>query len=294
MNQQYALPVYFLIVGNLCLGYLLSPFFPILLPLSRHVVHSPISIAKRSFQRQHHLIHTLTCTTPVDSSNESGDEQLRQELMQVFGDDSLWQRAQQPQTIKKLGKNSKHSAHKTIPTANPISAGWSTLSGWLPFNNDLDLGTNSDTDIYVQFLAKKNWALASGMHLDTAQIFRYGSSSKNYAETNLDLTQQLKYHSLFSTQLNVSKSQNEEYTWSNRTFQKLSLLSKNNISYGVFSTGDYENRELRVNEWGPYFSWKRPVWRNWIFMENDINYLNIPSDKQDNHFNYQMSFEMHF
>lgn len=29
-------------------------------------------------------------------------------------------------------------------------------------------------------------------------------------------------------------------------------------------------------------------------MQNELNYLNIPADKQDNHFNYQISFEAHF
>ncbi|MCH7314921.1 selenocysteine synthase [Acinetobacter sp. ANC 3882] len=294
MYQRYATAGYFLMVGSLCLGELLTPFFPMLLPTSRH-------FTRTSLHKNADTYHTprstdaLTCELAHENySDQLNDAQLSQELMAVFGDDSLWLRAQQPQALKKLGKNSKHTTHKNISTTNPLSAGWSTISSWLPFSNDLDLGSNSNTDVYVQFLAKKQWLLPSGLNLDTAQIFRYGSSSKNYTETNFNLTQKFQQQSLLSTQFNLSRAQDEDYTWRNRTFQKLHLLSKDNLSYGIVSEGEYENKELRVNQWGPYFSWKRPIWRNWLYMQNDLNYLNVPADKQDNHFSYQMSFEAHF
>ncbi|MCH7384902.1 selenocysteine synthase [Acinetobacter dispersus] len=299
MYQRYALAVYFLIVGNLCLGELLTPFFPIFLPLHRHFNRtSNLFLDQKTWHplTQKQATKTFACDIATERPEEQfNDAQLSQELMAVFGEDSLWQRAQQPPPLKKLGKVTKHhQSHKSINTPNPVSASWSTISSWLPFNNDLDLGSNSNTDIYVQFLAKKQWNLHSGLNLDTAQIFRYGSSSKNYAETNLNLTQNFQQQALFSTQFNLSKTQDEDYTWRNRTFQKLHLLSKDNLSYGIVSEGDYEKKELRVNQWGPYFSWKRPIWRNWLYMQNDLNYLNVPADKQDNHFSYQMSFEAHF
>lgn len=119
-------------------------------------------------------------------------------------------------------------------------------------------------------------------------------TEKNYTETHLNLTRQFQQQNQLSTQFNFSKTQDTEYIWSNRTFQKLNLLSQNNLSYGIFSTGDYENKALRLNEWGPYFSWKRPIWRNWIYMQNDINYVNMPATEQGYYFNYQMKFEAHF
>lgn len=293
MNHRYAILVYVVIMGNLYLGYLVLPFFPVLSPINRHHTH----LAHQSFLQPHSQVHhILKCSTVItDEAHEvSNDQQLADELMQVFGHDTLWQRAQQTQPPKKLGKNTKHNAHKIIPTPNPLSASWSTISNLLPFHNDLDLGSNSDTDIYVQFLAKKNWILHSGLRLNTTQIFRYGSSSKNYAETYLDLTQKFQQQAQISTQFNFSKTQDSEYVWSNRTFQKLNLLSQNNLTYGILSTGDYENKALRVNEWGPYFSWKRPIWRNWVFMQNDINYVNMPTSEQGYSFNYQMKFEAQF
>lgn len=292
MRHQYAVVVYFLIVGNLCLGDLLMPLFPLLLPVSRSFNRPSVSGHTAFVQALH--IPTTSFSCAEETKLTPDDPQLAHDLMAVFGTDTLWQRAQQPQPVKKLGKNNKHHSQQKLATSNPLSASWSTISSLLPFSNDLDLGANSDTDIYIQFLAKKNWALPLGLQLNTAQIFRYGSSSKNYAETNLDLTQKLQHQNQLSSQFNVSKTQDTDYSWSNRTFQQLHFLSQDKLSYGIFSTGEYENRELRVNEWGPYFSWRRPIWRNWIFMQNDLNYLNVPATRQADHFSYQMSFEAQF
>lgn len=292
MRQQYAVVVYFLIVGNLCLGDLLMPLFPMLLPVSRSSNHPSVSGHTAFVQARHLPTTSFSCAE--ETKLVPDDPQLAHDLMAVFGNDTLWQQAQQPQPVKKLGKNNKHHSQQKLATANPLSASWSTISSLLPFSNDLDLGANSDTDIYVQFLAKKNWTLPLGLQLNTAQIFRYGFSSKNYAETNLDLTQKLQHQNQLSSQFNVSKTQDTDYSWSNRTFQQLHFLSQDKLSYGIFSTGEYENRELRVNEWGPYFSWRRPIWRNWIFMQNDLNYLNVPATRQADHFSYQMSFEAQF
>ena len=292
MRHQYAVVVYFLIIGNLCLGDLLMPLFPMRLPVSRSFNRPSVSGDTVFVQAYHSPTTSFSCAE--ETKLVPDDPQLAHDLMAVFGTDTLWQRAQQPQPVKKLGKNDKHHSQQKHATPNPLSASWSTISSLLPFSNDLDLGANSDTDIYVQFLAKKNWTLPLGLQLNTAQIFRYGSSSKNYAETNLDLTQKLQHQNQLSSQFNVSKTQDTDYSWSNRTFQQLHFLSQDKLSYGIFSTGEYENRELRVNEWGPYFSWRRPIWRNWIFMQNDLNYLNVPATRQADHFSYQMSFEAQF
>jgi len=250
------------------------------------------TISTRKFQLHSNALFPCDVTeAPTDAAENA---RLIQELMAVFGNDSLWQRAQQPPVPRKLGKRQKKATKKPIATPNPISASWKTISSWLPFNNNLDLGSNSESDIYVQFLAKKDWDLTHGFSLDTAQIYRYGSSSKTYTETDVNLTQQLQNKSQLSTQFNISKTQDEEYSWSNRTFKNLTVLSKNDLSYGILSTGNYENKALRLNEWGPYLSWKRPIWRDWLFMQNDLQYLNAPTDKQDNHFGYQLSFEMNF
>ncbi len=291
MRQQYALLVYFLIMGKLCLGDLLMPLFPMVVPFSRSYNRPPDTLHKAFTRAKYVPAASFSCAEEHESPYNAP---LAQALMAVFGNDTLWQRAQQSQAPKRMGKLSRHPDQHKISPANPFIASWATISSLLPFGTDLDLGANSDTDVYVQFLAKKQWALPLGIHLNTTQMFRYGSDSKNYAETTLDLTQTRQQQNRLSTRFNISKAPEADYSWNNRTFQQLNMPTQGNLSYGIVTTGEYDNRNLRINEWGPYFSWRRPIWRNWIFMQNDLNYLNAPASSPDNHLSYQLSFEARF
>ncbi len=189
----------------------------------------------------------------VEPNNTLSDANLIQELMAVFGNDTLWKRATQPeQTYKALGKRKKKNSSTQVSVTNPLSASWATISTWMPFENDLDLGSNSDSDIYVQFLAKKKWNLRHNIRIDTEQIFRYGSTSRNYSETTLNLTQKMQDNTLFSNKFNVNKSENEDYNWGNWTFQQFEFVKDNSLTYGIYSGGVYTKNDIRLNSWGPY------------------------------------------
>ncbi|MPW44546.1 selenocysteine synthase [Acinetobacter guerrae] len=222
----------------------------------------------------------LTCTEAQENQQEEpilSNEALSQELLNVFGNDSLWARTlqQQPKTIKKFGKTHKSKTKKNkVSNPDPISASISTITSFLPFSNDINLGSNSDSDVYVQFLAKKQWVLRHDISIDTQQLFRYGSTSKNYSETTLNLNQKLQDNTLFSNQFSLNKSQDEEYYWANRTFQQYQFLKNHRLIYGIYSSGvyDQEKKDWELQLWGPYLSWRRPLWRSWIFIDNQISY----------------------
>ena len=74
--------------------------------------------------------------------------------MAVFGNDTLCRAAQRKHPYKTFGKVKKKASTLHVSENNPLS--WNTISTWMPFENDLDLGSNSESDVYVQFLAKKN------------------------------------------------------------------------------------------------------------------------------------------
>ncbi|ARD30360.1 selenocysteine synthase [Acinetobacter lactucae] len=231
----------------------------------------------------------------VEPNNTLSDANLIQELMAVFGNDTLWKRATQPeQTYKALGKKNKKNSSTQVSVINPLSASWATISTWMPFENDLDLGSNSDSDIYVQFLAKKKWNLRHNISIDTEQIFRYGSTSRNYSETTLNLTQKMQDNTLFANKFNVNKSENEDYNWGNWTFQQFEFVKDNSLTYGVYSGGVYTKNDIRLNSWGPYISWRQPVWRDWIFMQNDLNFFNHLDDDSKHQLSVQMNLEANF
>ncbi|WP_368678147.1 selenocysteine synthase [Acinetobacter lactucae] len=231
----------------------------------------------------------------VEPNNTLSDASFIQELMAVFGNDTLWKRATQPeQTYKALGKRKKKNSSTQVSIINPLSASWATISTWMPFENDLDLGSNSDSDIYVQFLAKKKWNLRHNISIDTEQIFRYGSTSRNYSETTLNLTQKMQDNTLFANKFNVNKSENEDYNWGNWTFQQFEFVKNNSLTYGVYSGGVYTKNDIRLNSWGPYISWRQPIWKDWIFMQNDLNFFNHLDDDSKHQLSVQMNLEANF
>lgn len=231
----------------------------------------------------------------IETNNALPDVALIQELMAVFGNDTLWRRATQPEpTYKAFGKKKKKNSSAQVSTTNPLSASWATISTWMPFENNLDLGSNSENDVYVQFLAKKKWNLRHNISLDTEQVFRYGSTSRNYTETTLNLTQKMQDNTLFANKFNVNKSENEDYSWGNWTFQQYQFLKDNHLTYGVYSGGVYTKNDIRLNSWGPYISWRQPVWRNWLFMQNDLNFFNHIDDDSKHQLSVQMNLEANF
>ncbi|MFV5444735.1 selenocysteine synthase [Acinetobacter oleivorans] len=231
----------------------------------------------------------------IETNDALPDVALIQELMAVFGNDTLWKRATQPeQTYKAFGKKKKKNSSAQVSTNNPLSASWATISTWMPFENNLDLGSNSENDVYVQFLAKKKWNLRHNISLDTEQVFRYGSTSRNYTETTLNLTQKMQDNTLFANKFNVNKSENENYSWGNWTFQQYQFLKDNHLTYGVYSGGVYTKNDIRLNTWGPYISWRQPVWRNWLFMQNDLNFFNHIDDDSKHQLSVQMNLEANF
>lgn len=231
----------------------------------------------------------------VETNNALPDVALVQELMAVFGNDTLWRRATQPeQPYKAFGKKKKKVSSNQAALTNPLSASWATISTWMPFENNLDLGSNSESDVYVQFLAKKKWNLRHNFSLGTEQVFRYGSTSRNYTETTLNLTQKMQDNTLFANKFNVNKSENEDYSWGNWTFQQYQFLKDNHLTYGVYSGGVYTKNDIRLNSWGPYISWRQPVWRNWLFMQNDLNFFNHIDDDSKHQLSVQMNLEANF
>jgi len=215
--------------------------------------------------------------------------------MAVFGNDTLWKRATQPEhSYKALGKKKKKASSNQAAPTNPLTASWATISTWMPFENNLDLGSNSESDVYVQFLAKKKWNLRHNISLDTEQVFRYGSTSRHYTETTLNLTQKMQDNTLFSNKFNVNKSENEDYNWENWTFQQFEFVKDNSVTYGVYSGGVYTKNDMRLNSWGPYISWRQPLWRNWLFMQNDLNFFNHIDDDPRHQLSVQMNLEANF
>ena len=205
---------------------------------------------------------------------------LENRLSVVFGDDALDNEIQNNVAITNenpSGASDKSVDSKRIRDDNSsIALRWSQLSKRLPFDVDADLGIRSGDDIYARLKAEKDWKLANDFYFHAEQIYRYGIDSENYLRTNLELTHARPDQAFLSNQFNLTYAdeQDDDLTWDNRTYRQHQFFKGNRFNYGMYTGGFYNNDDLRLNSWGPFVSWRQPVWREWFYVQGDLNYFN--------------------
>ncbi|MEB3767309.1 hypothetical protein [Acinetobacter sp. MD2] len=226
---------------------------------------------------------------------------LAAELMAVFGHDSLADRTQRfyntHQVKRKFGMQKAASKAKTAKAQRAtIQSIISNLSKQLPFQSDLNLGSNSDTDVYVEVNASKDWQLNPSLDFNTQQTFRYGAQSRNYSETNFNFTQKQQHQAIASSALSVTKTYDDTYNWENHLFRKQKINHDQSLTYGLYSNGIYnkEKRDIELQNWGPYVAWRRPLWRTWLYLENELSYYQDRTNDNKGEFSTNIQFEMAF
>lgn len=205
---------------------------------------------------------------------------LENRLSVVFGDDSLDNEIQNNIAITNENPNStsdKSIDGKRIRDDNSsIALRWSQLSKRLPFEVDADLGIRSGSDIYARLKAEKDWTLSNDFYFHAEQIYRYGIDSENYLRTNLELTHARPNQAFLSNQFYITYAdeQDDDLTWDNRTYRQHQFFQGNRFNYGIYTGGFYNDEQLRLNSWGPFISWRQPLWREWFYVQGDLNYFN--------------------
>ena len=205
---------------------------------------------------------------------------LENRLSVVFGDDSLDNEIQNNIAITNENPNStsdKSIDGKRIRDDNSsIALRWSQLSKRLPFEVDADLGIRSGSDIYARLKAEKDWTLSNDFYFHAEQIYRYGIDSENYLRTNLELTHARPNQAFLSNQFYITYAdeQDDDLTWDNRTYRQHQFFKGNRFNYGIYTGGFYNDEQLRLNSWGPFISWRQPLWREWFYVQGDLNYFN--------------------
>ena len=214
---------------------------------------------------------------------------LERRFSLVFGDDSLDNELDDNIAIT----NENPTAHadrkvdgKQIRDDNSsIALRWSQMSKRLPFDLDADLGIRAGDDIYARLKAKKDWQLGNDFSFHAEQIYRYGINSENYLRTNLELTHARPNEAFISNQfyLTYADEQDDDLSWDNRIYRQHQFFHENRFNYGVYTGGYYNNDQLRLNSWGPFVSWRQPIWREWFYLQGDLNYFD---DKREDRNHY--------
>ncbi|WP_254592179.1 hypothetical protein [Acinetobacter bouvetii] len=205
---------------------------------------------------------------------------LERKVSVVFGDDTLDNELNNKVAI--TDENPDSTTNKTLDRErtrennSSFAFRWSDFSKYIPFDTDLDLGLRSGDDIYLRLKVSKDWKLENDFSFHAEQIYRYGVDSKNYLRTNTELTHARPNQALLSNQfsLTYADEQEDDLKWDNYLFRQHQFFHNNRFTYGLYTGGFYNNQDLRLNSWGPYISWRQPVWREWFFVQGDLNYLN--------------------
>ena len=225
---------------------------------------------------------------------------LERKLSLVFGDDSLDNELDNNVAI--TNENPVNSNHKTLDRQqtrennSSFALRWSEFSKYIPFKTDLDLGLRSGDDIYLRLKASKDWKLENDFSFHAEQIYRYGIDSKNYLRTNLELTHARPNQAFLSNQLNLtySDNQDDDLTWDNSLFRQHQFFHENSFSYGIYTGGFLNNKDLRLNSWGPFISWRQPLWREWFYVQGNLNYMNDHRDDRSHFISTSIRFEALF
>ena len=225
---------------------------------------------------------------------------LERQLNLVFGDDSLDNELDNNVAI--TNENPGNSNDKTLDRQqtrennSSFALRWSEFSKYIPFKTDLDLGLRSGDDIYLRLKASKDWKLENDFSFHAEQIYRYGIDSKNYLRTNLELTHARPNQAFLSNQLNLtySDNQDDDLTWDNSLFRQHQFFHENSFSYGIYTGGFLNNKDLRLNSWGPFISWRQPLWREWFYVQGNLNYMNDHRDDRSHFISTSIRFEALF
>ena len=218
---------------------------------------------------------------------------LEKRLSLVFGDDTLDDEFDN--NIANINNQPNQDTSKRLDSKQArdnngsIALRFSNFSKRLPFETDADIGIRSGDDVYLRLRAEKNWTLRNDFHFNAEQIYRYGSDSENYLRTNLELTHARPNQPLLSNQFSLiyADEQDDDLTWENRTFRQHQFFAHNNFNYGIYTGGYYNNNDLRLNSWGPFVSWRQPLWREWFYVQGDLNYFN---DQREDRSHYVSTF----
>lgn len=214
---------------------------------------------------------------------------LEERLSLIIGDGDL-----DEDTFLKSGVTGEEAINdqdKLIDTRRARDENASIALRWSNFNEqiedqlgvktDVDLGVRSVDDLYVKVSVDKDWYEDEKLKISNDNFYRYGLDSKHYVRGALNL----KYGSNADrfinnrTTIRYRNRNNEESTdWVNDLRQVHYLGNEKQLAYGISTSGYFDHDNSTLNSYGPAISYRQPIWREWLYVQTELNYLNDRTD----------------
>ena len=215
---------------------------------------------------------------------------VKKQLSLVFGDEDVENQENDKNYIgnvykKPLENNKRYNSSQARNDNASIGVRWSDSIKRLGVNTDLDLGIRSGVDIFVRFKAYKDWQINEKLSTRLEQIYRYGSNSKHYVRTNFE-TKYQRTNNIFignNLYLQYAHDIDEEISWGNSIYQEHDFTNNKRLNYGIFVGGYLDNKKFDINQYGPFISWRQPIWRKWLFIQPELSYYNDRKKDRSHH-----------
>lgn len=143
-------------------------------------------------------------------------------------------------------------------------------------DSSLDVGARgiNPTDLFVRYRLRKLWNLTDESIARLSQTLRYGSDSKERYTPVLDLERAIDSRSVlrFSNYYDYFYgSTREGFSWSHGASFSRALHNSRSFSYG-FSLAGRTRPEWRGESYGPWFIYRSPFLRPWLYYEVEPHY----------------------
>lgn len=229
---------------------------------------------------------------------------LEKKVSIVFGDERLDDESDQKITVSEhqpLDNNKKVDLKQDRKDNSSLAIRWSKWNDQLPFETDVDIGLRSYNNLFARIKLSKDWNIAENTTLYTEQMYRYSTKNKNELRSFWDLHYQHSAQHLSAWQFNLSYLDKSEHDllWDSSIFQQHYFNQQQRLSYGIQASGYFNSQHAYVkdwdlNRWGPFVSWRQPLWREWFFVQGDLHYLNDQSQNRDHYLSTSLRLEALF
>lgn len=206
---------------------------------------------------------------------------LKRHLSVVMGDEDLDNQARDRVQVasnyrEPLAKEKHYDKRQTKQDNNSLALRWSDGIKSLGIDTDLDLGIRSGADIFLRLKASKKWQHTEQFSTRLEQIYRYGLNSKHYLRTNLENTFVESETTFINnhTYLDYSHDHDENLNWGNSLYREHNFAGFKRLNYGVAVGGEVQKKLPRINYYGPFITYRQPVWREWLFVQPELSFYN--------------------
>lgn len=160
-----------------------------------------------------------------------------------------------------------------------IALRWSKIEEALGF--DADIGIRSGDDVYLKLSADRDLYEKDKWKISSHNYYRYGSDSEHALKGEVNFQYALDHNSYLNNNVNIRyrhEGDKEDTDWSNELRQIHFYEKEKQLSYGLSAFGKFENSEPKLNSYGPTISYRQPFWRDWLYLQTELNYFD---DKEE-------------